>query len=93
MGYTLTFEERTSGPNNAIFFDWEHCSFWGGSSNQGDDYGVVWLPRCLRVIAEAQPRCARCRALRTALPSASARNGLGSSGALGATRRTASVSL
>ena len=42
MGYTLEFEERTSGPINAIFFDWEHGSFWGGSSNHGDDYGVVW---------------------------------------------------
>ncbi|MBA3510996.1 MAG: gamma-glutamyltransferase [Sphingomonas sp.] len=42
MGYTLTFGERTSGPINAIFFDREHGSFWGGSSNHGDDYGVVW---------------------------------------------------
>jgi gamma-glutamyltranspeptidase/glutathione hydrolase len=42
MGYTLEFEERTSGPINAIFFDWAHGSFWGGSSNHGDDYGVVW---------------------------------------------------
>jgi gamma-glutamyltranspeptidase/glutathione hydrolase len=42
MGYTLIFEERTSGPINAIYFDWEHGSFWGGSSNHGDDYGVVW---------------------------------------------------
>ena len=42
MGYTLTFSERTSGPINAIFFDWENGSFWGGSSNHGDDYGVVW---------------------------------------------------
>jgi gamma-glutamyltranspeptidase/glutathione hydrolase len=42
MGYDLTFSERTSGPINAIFFDWEHGSFWGGSSNHGDDYGVVW---------------------------------------------------
>ncbi len=42
MGYTLTFGERTSGPINAIFFDWEHGSFWGGSSHHGDDYGVVW---------------------------------------------------
>ena len=42
MGYTLTFEERTSGPINGIFFDREHGSFWGGSSNHGDDYGVVW---------------------------------------------------
>ena len=42
MGYTLEFQQRTSGPINAIFFDWEHGSFWGGSSNHGDDYGVVW---------------------------------------------------
>jgi gamma-glutamyltranspeptidase / glutathione hydrolase len=42
MGYTLTFAERTSGPINAIFFDWAHGSFWGASSNHGDDYGVVW---------------------------------------------------
>jgi len=42
MGYDLTFSERTSGPINAIFFDWEHGTFWGGSSNHGDDYGVVW---------------------------------------------------
>ena len=42
MGYTLTFSDRTSGPINAVFFDWEHGSFWGGSSNHGDDYGVVW---------------------------------------------------
>ena len=42
MGYTLTSAERTSGPINAIFFDWAHGSFWGASSNHGDDYGVVW---------------------------------------------------
>lgn len=42
MGYDLTFAERTSGPINAIFFDWEHGTFWGGSSHHGDDYGVVW---------------------------------------------------
>ncbi len=42
MGYDLTFAERTSGPINAVFFDWIHGSFWGGSSNHGDDYGVVW---------------------------------------------------
>ncbi len=42
MGYTLAFAERTSGPINAIFFDWEHGSFWGGSSHHGDDYGIVW---------------------------------------------------
>ena len=42
MGYDLTFSSRTSGPINAVFFDWENGSFWGGSSNHGDDYGVVW---------------------------------------------------
>jgi len=42
MGYTLRFAERTSGPINAIFFDWEHGSFWGGSSHHGDDYGIAW---------------------------------------------------
>ncbi|HSG49235.1 MAG TPA: gamma-glutamyltransferase, partial [Longimicrobiales bacterium] len=42
MGYTLTFADRTSGPINAIFFDWKNGAFWGGSSNHGDDYGVVW---------------------------------------------------
>jgi gamma-glutamyltranspeptidase/glutathione hydrolase len=42
MGYILTFEDRTSGPINAIFFDWKHGSFWGGSSNHGEDYGIGW---------------------------------------------------
>jgi gamma-glutamyltranspeptidase/glutathione hydrolase len=42
MGYSLTFRERTSGPINAIYFDREHGGFWGGSSNYGDDYGIVW---------------------------------------------------
>jgi gamma-glutamyltranspeptidase/glutathione hydrolase len=42
MGYRLTISHRTSGPINAVFFDWEHGSFWGGSSNHGDDYGIVW---------------------------------------------------
>ncbi len=42
MGYTLSFEERTSGPINAIFFDWKHQSLWGGSSNHGEDYGIAW---------------------------------------------------
>ena len=41
-GYDLTFQERTSGPINAIFFDWEHGSMWGGSSHHGDDYGIAW---------------------------------------------------
>jgi len=42
MGYTLRFEDRTSGPINAIYFDWKHGSFWGGSSNHGEDYGIAW---------------------------------------------------
>ena len=42
MGYTLSFEERSSGPINAIYFDWLHGSFWGGSSNHGEDYGIGW---------------------------------------------------
>ena len=42
MGYTLSFEDRTRGPINAIFFDWKHGSFWGGSSNHGEDYGIGW---------------------------------------------------
>lgn len=42
MGYKMSFEARTSGPINAIFFDWKHGSFWGGSSNHGEDYGIGW---------------------------------------------------
>jgi gamma-glutamyltranspeptidase/glutathione hydrolase len=42
MGYDLNFGSRTSGPINAIFFDWEHNSMWGGSSHHGDDYGIAW---------------------------------------------------
>jgi len=42
MGYTLRIEERTSGPINAIYFDRKHHTFWGGSSNYGDDYGIGW---------------------------------------------------
>lgn len=42
MGYKLSFDDRTSGPINAIYFDWKHGSFWGGSSNHGEDYGIAW---------------------------------------------------
>ena len=42
MGYDMTFEERTSGPINAIWFDREHGTMWGGSSNHGEDYGIAW---------------------------------------------------
>ena len=42
MGYKLSFGNRTSGPINAIYFDWKHGSLWGGSSNNGEDYGIGW---------------------------------------------------
>jgi len=42
MGYDITYAERTSGPINAIWFDREHSTFWGGSSNHGEDYGIGW---------------------------------------------------
>lgn len=42
MGYRLSTDDRTSGPINAIYFDWKHGSFWGGSSNHGEDYGIGW---------------------------------------------------
>ncbi|MFM1971664.1 MAG: hypothetical protein RL185_346 [Bacteroidota bacterium] len=41
-GYNLSFDDRTSGPINAILFDWKHGSMWGGSSNHGEDYGIAW---------------------------------------------------
>jgi gamma-glutamyltranspeptidase / glutathione hydrolase len=42
MGYTLSFTDRSSGPINAIYFDWKHGTLWGGSSNHGEDYGIGW---------------------------------------------------
>jgi gamma-glutamyltranspeptidase/glutathione hydrolase len=41
-GYRMDFEQRTSGPINAILVDPENGSFWGGSSNHGEDYGIGW---------------------------------------------------
>jgi gamma-glutamyltranspeptidase/glutathione hydrolase len=41
-GYSLEFRSRTSGPINAILFDHEHGTMWGGSSNHGEDYGIAW---------------------------------------------------
>lgn len=41
-GYRITYRERTSGPINAIYFDWKNGSLWGGSSNHGEDYGIGW---------------------------------------------------
>ncbi len=42
MGYEIRTRKYTSGPINAIFFDWKHETFWGGSSNYGEDYGIAW---------------------------------------------------
>ena len=42
MGYRLDYSKYTSGPMNAIFFDWKYGTFWGGSSNYGEDYGIAW---------------------------------------------------
>jgi len=42
MGYRVRLGDRTSGPINAIFFDRAHGSLWGGSSNNGEDYGIGW---------------------------------------------------
>ncbi len=42
MGYDLVFSERTSGPINAIYFDWAAGTMWGGSSNHGEDHGIAW---------------------------------------------------
>jgi gamma-glutamyltranspeptidase / glutathione hydrolase len=42
MGYSMVFEQRTSGPINAILFDLAHGTMWGGSSNHGEDYGIGW---------------------------------------------------
>ncbi|MGH7481552.1 MAG: gamma-glutamyltransferase family protein, partial [Longimicrobiales bacterium] len=43
MGYdTFASDGTTSGPLNAVWFDWAHGSFWGGSSDDGDDYGIAW---------------------------------------------------
>ncbi len=42
MGYDIRVRKYTSGPMNAVFFDWKHGTFWGGSSNYGEDYGIAW---------------------------------------------------
>ncbi len=41
-GYSINLRERTSGPINAIYFDENHGTMWGGSSNHGEDYGIGW---------------------------------------------------
>ncbi|MBM3296722.1 MAG: gamma-glutamyltransferase family protein [Candidatus Aminicenantes bacterium] len=42
LGYKISVKKRTSGPINAVFFDRKHGTFWGGSSNYGEDYGLAW---------------------------------------------------
>jgi gamma-glutamyltranspeptidase/glutathione hydrolase len=42
MGYSLQERARTSGPINAVYFDWENGTFWGGASHHGEDYGIAW---------------------------------------------------
>ena len=42
MGYSVNLGNRTSGPINAIWFDVKHGTLWGGSSNNGEDYGIGW---------------------------------------------------
>lgn len=42
MGYITTYGDRTSGPINAIYIDVKHGTLWGGSSNNGEDYGIGW---------------------------------------------------
>ena len=41
-GYELRYRSRTSGPINAILIDPAQGTFWGGSSNHGEDYGIAW---------------------------------------------------
>ena len=42
MGYKISLGNRTSGPINAIYLDTKHGTLWGGSSNNGEDYGIGW---------------------------------------------------
>jgi gamma-glutamyltranspeptidase / glutathione hydrolase len=42
MGYQLKTAARTMGPVNAIAIDPKHGTFWGASSNHGEDHGIGW---------------------------------------------------
>jgi gamma-glutamyltranspeptidase/glutathione hydrolase len=42
MGYDPTYVPRSAGPINAIMVDQGHGTLWGGSSNNGEDYGIGW---------------------------------------------------
>jgi len=41
-GYKADYASRTSGPINAVMIDAAHGTFWGASSNYGEDYGIAW---------------------------------------------------
>ncbi|MSQ98260.1 MAG: gamma-glutamyltransferase family protein [Xanthomonadales bacterium] len=42
MGYTVETVERTASPITAIWIDRINGSFWGGASEEGEDYGLAW---------------------------------------------------
>jgi len=45
MGYKVEYagaDTVNSGPINAIYIDWENQTYWGGSSVNGEDYGIGW---------------------------------------------------
>lgn len=42
MGYTVETVERTASPITAIWIDRVNGSFWGGASEEGEDYGLAW---------------------------------------------------
>jgi gamma-glutamyltranspeptidase/glutathione hydrolase len=41
-GYSADYAPRTSGPINAVMIDPVQKTFWGASSNYGEDYGIAW---------------------------------------------------
>ena len=42
MGYRPNYGSRTMGPVNAVLIDPRHRTFWGASSNHGEDHGIGW---------------------------------------------------
>ncbi len=42
MGYRIDMSTHTSGPINGIWFDTDHGTMWGASSNHGEDHGIAW---------------------------------------------------
>jgi len=41
-GYKPSYGARTMGPVNAILIDPKQRTFWGASSNHGEDHGIGW---------------------------------------------------